>query len=192
MSRKQKGTGKRSTDSPANTNGNLKKPKHAYDFRMSDKIQEKSFIKNLKEYWLSETKSDYETKNNVKLIKDPFNCLILKNVISNDFLLDDLKEELQNQSFVTKNNDLYKFVQSTDLKGKQGTAIKGLKEFLGKELKPWLEEVTEITLNETIDLFCAKYECGDYLLCHDDELEGKNSGALGKRRPSKLWARPDI
>jgi len=47
------------------------------------------------------------------------------------------------------------------------------KKFLANEVKPWLEEVTDITLTDTIDMCCAKYEYGDYLLCHDDELEGR-------------------
>ena len=101
--------------------------------------------------------------------------MVVENLISNDSLLDDLKNELLSQKFVTKNNDLYKFVQSPDLKGKQTSAIEGLKKFLANEVKPWLEEVTDITLTDTIDMFCAKYEYGDYLLCHDDELEGKTT-----------------
>lgn len=27
-------------------------------------------------------------------------------------------------------------------------------------------------LSDKIDMFCAEYSHGDYLLCHDDQLEG--------------------
>ena len=173
MSKKLKGRGKRSNGFSETTIDNTKKSKHVYEFKMSDQLLEKQLKDKLKEKWKIETNTDFEINNSTKLIKDPFNCLVIENLIKNELLLDDLKDELLHQKFVTKNNDLYKFVQSSDLKGKQTSAIQGLKQFLANEVKPWLEEVTEIELNDTIDMFCAKYECGDYLLCHDDELEGK-------------------
>ena len=174
MSKKLKGKGKRSIDKNEDLFDNTKKPKHPYDFKISDKIQDEQCKISLNKHWLSNVESDYEISNYAKLIKVPFNCIIVENLIKNEHLLSDLKDELLNQKFVTKNNDLYKFTQSSDLKGKQSSAIKGLKQFLANEVKPWLEEVTEISLSDTIDMFCAKYECGDYLLCHDDELEGKS------------------
>ena len=33
--------------------------------------------------------------------------------------------------------------------------------------------MTGIELNDRLALFHAKYSRGDYLLCHDDELEGR-------------------
>ena len=173
MSKKLKGKGKRSSDLSSIPVDNTKKVKHVYEFKMSDQHKEKQLKENLKKKWQLETSSDFKINESIKLIKDPFNCLVVENLISNNSLLDDLKNELLNQKFVTKNNDLYKFVQSPDLKGKHTSAIEGLKKLLANEVKPWLEEVTDITLTDTIDMFCAKYECGDYLLCHDDELEGK-------------------
>ena len=175
MSKKLKGKGKRSTDLSSVPVDNAKKVKHVYEFRMSDQHKEKQLKENLKKKWKLETSSDFKINESIKLIKDPFNCLVVNTLISNDLLLDDLKNELLDQKFVTKNNDLYKFVQSPDLKGKQTSAIEGLKKFLANEVKPWLEEVTDIPLTDTIDMFCAKYEYGDYLLCHDDELEGKTT-----------------
>uniref|UniRef100_A0A8C5NRY7 Prolyl 3-hydroxylase OGFOD1 n=1 Tax=Junco hyemalis TaxID=40217 RepID=A0A8C5NRY7_JUNHY len=44
---------------------------------------------------------------------------------------------------------------------------------LCEEFQVWLSAVTQIELEPTIDISCAKYEYTDVLLCHDDELEGR-------------------
>jgi len=52
-------------------------------------------------------------------------------------------------------------------------SIASLKNFLVGQVKPWLQEFTGIDdLNDTVDMFCAKYAHTDHLLCHDDKLEG--------------------
>jgi hypothetical protein len=52
-------------------------------------------------------------------------------------------------------------------------SIEALKNFLVEEVKPWLQQLTGIEdLNNTVDMFCAKYGHTDHLLCHDDKLEG--------------------
>ena len=96
----------------------------------------------------------------------------MKNIIQNASAIEGLTDDLQNLKFMSKNNDLYKFVQSCDLKSTQSNTIEGIRGFLKNQVKPWLEEVTGISLAENVDLFCAKYNYSDYLLCHDDELEG--------------------
>ena len=40
-------------------------------------------------------------------------------------------------------------------------------------MRDWLQRATGIELNDTVDMFCARYEHTDYLSCHDDELEGR-------------------
>ena len=53
-------------------------------------------------------------------------------------------------------------------------SIVALKNFLVGEVKPWLQQLTGIEdLNDTVDMFCAKYAHTDHLLCHDDKLEGE-------------------
>ena len=182
MSKRMKGTGKRSM---SNVNGNAgdsaKRVKdedgnrNLYNFKMSDVLLQQHLKKELKTSWESDEATDFElNKKTVTLIKDPFNCLIVKNLIGNDSLLiEALIDDLQNQTFVPKNNDLYKFVQSCELNGTKNSAIQGIRRCLLGQVKPWLEEVTGISLMDSIDMFCAKYNYSDYLLCHDDELMGK-------------------
>ena len=73
-----------------------------------------------------------------------------------------------------KNNDLYKFVQSPELRGCSDSKVESLRDFFLSSVKPWLEEATGIPLKDgSIDMFCAKYSHTDHLLCHDDELMGR-------------------
>ena len=41
------------------------------------------------------------------------------------------------------------------------------------QVKDWLQQATGIDLDDTVDMFCARYDHTDYLSCHDDELEGR-------------------
>lgn len=88
-----------------------------------------------------------------------------------------LKQELSLLEFVEKNNDLYQFHQTRDLLSSRDLPeqpyLNAFKSILRGELKDMVEEMTGISLNDNIDLFCGKYAHTDYLLCHDDELEGR-------------------
>lgn len=87
-----------------------------------------------------------------------------------------LKEELSHLEFIEKNNDLYQFHQTEDLSSRDSPEqpyFNAFKSVLRGEVKEMVEEMTGISLNDNIDLFCGKYAHTDYLLCHDDELEGR-------------------
>lgn len=74
-----------------------------------------------------------------------------------------------------KNSDLLSLSQSNDLAKahpKRGL-LRDLPAFLRDKVRPWLSSVTGIALNTTVDIFAARYGAGDFLLCHDDELEGR-------------------
>ena len=174
MSKRLKGTGKRSKSNvSSNSHSFAKKCKDIYDFKMTEALLLEGLKNKIKEAWYSKETKDFELNDNaVTMIKHPFNCLVMKNLLSNGALIEGLVDELHDQKFAPKNNDLYKFAQSCDLRSNQSSAIQGLRSFLFNHVKPWLEDVTGISLSENIDMFCAKYEHTDYLLCHDDELQG--------------------
>lgn len=176
-----KGTGKHSLNK---VNGNANDhPKRAKDsnefdnpfiFEMSDALIEPKLKLSLKESWECNESVDVELKDNlITLTKYPFNCISVKNLLSDNSSIEYLVNELKSQRFVPKNNDLYKFVQSCELNGEENSALQGLRLFLLNQIRPWLQEVTGISLMNSIDMFCAKYNYSDYLLCHDDELMGK-------------------
>ena len=179
MSNSTKGKGKRSR-SKCKSGEQVKRTKgenglkHSFNFQLSEFLLQPSLKQGLKQGWNADQNSVSEfLDQSVLLIKDPFTCLSLKNFFSKDSSIRGLIDELENQELKPKNNDLYKFLQSSELKGCKNSVVRDLHQFLVTQVKPWLEEVTDIPLKNTVDMFCAKYNYTDYLLCHDDELMGK-------------------
>ncbi|XP_074865100.1 prolyl 3-hydroxylase OGFOD1 [Carettochelys insculpta] len=103
----------------------------------------------------------------------PFSHCVIPNFIQCSGFLDGLREELLGLDFHEKCNDLYKFKQSDDLRERKEPHISALRKVLFEEFREWLSVVTQVELEPTVDLSCAKYEYTDALLCHDDELEGR-------------------
>ena len=177
MSIRIKGKGKRSGDKTSNcdSKNGIKRSKETGLFEISKILLEDEVKLEFKNAWSSRQKNDFELRDKcATVIKNPFNCMVVKDLIADENLIEEIKNELQCQHFHPKSNDLYKFVQSSDLKLVNSPLIKDMRTFLLQDVKPWLEDVTGIPLNDTIDMFCAKYDYSDYLLCHDDELEGNS------------------
>ncbi|XP_013406972.1 prolyl 3-hydroxylase OGFOD1 [Lingula anatina] len=104
----------------------------------------------------------------------PFSCCVLPKFIQDPGnFLETLKDELLDQVFYQKNNDLYKFQQSNDLKKIHTPCVKMLCQFLYGDVLQWMREVTGIPLTDKVDLTCSRYDDTDVLLCHDDELDSR-------------------
>jgi len=114
-----------------------------------------------------------EILEGIQVLRHPFPCCVIKNILEGEEFLDGLKTELLGLDFVEKNNDLYKFRQTNALASSTGPYIAHLKTLLLDRVKPWISEVVGVKLENTVDLFCAQYRYTDTLLCHDDELEGR-------------------
>ncbi|XP_063801510.1 prolyl 3-hydroxylase OGFOD1 isoform X2 [Pseudophryne corroboree] len=91
--------------------------------------------------------------------------------------------------FNEKSNDLYKFQQSGDLKSIRDPHICALRKVLFEDFRQWLSEVTNVALETTVDVSCAKYSYTDVLLCHDDELEGRRFAFIYYLVPE--WTKAD-
>ncbi|KAJ8305930.1 hypothetical protein KUTeg_016475 [Tegillarca granosa] len=88
--------------------------------------------------------------------------------------MENLETELSSLQFKEKNNDLYKFHQSSeDLKVIDTPYIKNLRKVIFETFKNHLRDISGIDFTEAIDMSCARYDYTDILLCHDDELEGR-------------------
>ena len=165
MSLRQKGKGKRSAVNGVNgevpqklyKNGHHTNGHSSIHFKFSEVLQNQK--KQLSEMWKTGKVTD-ETLKDIELIREPYQCCSLKNVIQNSKdLMSELVRELNDVELNDKNNDLYKFKQSgKDLKHlHHSPLISGLRSMLVNDVRPWLEEVTGIELNEDIDMFCANY-----------------------------------
>ncbi len=169
-----KGKGKRSsaTLSPNGHNGSPKHVKTDCDsYSLSSKVLEKT--ESIKQAWGVQDKEIDD--GSILLVNEPFTCCSIKDILSSKKSVEALVTECADLEFVEKNNDLYKFKQSSsDLQSSVAPGIVGLRNFLLGEVRPWLEGVTGIKLDEDrVAMFCARYDYTDYLLCHDDELEGR-------------------
>jgi len=192
MSSRNKGTGKRSSQNQTSNGHEEKRLKNGHDqnghsqntsssvqFKFSQilKNQEENLSSTWKKSGGSQKASSAEKKfTDFEFISEPFQCGVLKNIVENNDtgIFEELIKELEDVELSDKNNDLYKFKQSTkDLKHANSSHISALKNFLQSDVRQWLQNVTGIELNQEIDLFCAKYRYTDHLLCHDDELEGR-------------------
>lgn len=92
-----------------------------------------------------------------KIIIEPFKCVDLSNFITNDQFLHQVKEEFCDLDLVPKNNDLYKFAQSVDLKKIKSDKISELVKLFSNEILPFMRQLTQLPLNDTIDLTVSKY-----------------------------------
>ncbi|XP_064387306.1 prolyl 3-hydroxylase OGFOD1-like [Halichondria panicea] len=133
-----------------------------------------------------------------QLLCRPFQCCVLPKFIktpvametSREGLLEGLTRELLRLKFYEKNNDLYQFHQSNDLKKfTDYRCISALRCLLREQCLPWLRQVTGLQLTDTIDITCSKYEYTDVLLCHDDELEGRRIAFILYLVPE--WSKED-
>ncbi|NXD72824.1 OGFD1 hydroxylase, partial [Eolophus roseicapillus] len=103
----------------------------------------------------------------------PFRHSIIPGFLASAAFAEALRDELLGLGFRGRRNDLLSLRQSEELRGSSEPHVAALRHALCEEFRPWLSAVTQIELEPTIDISCAKYEYTDVLLCHDDELEGR-------------------
>ncbi|XP_072023394.1 prolyl 3-hydroxylase OGFOD1-like [Amphiura filiformis] len=121
---------------------------------------------------------------------EPFNCCCLPNFVDDkDNFLEGLKSELLELPYREKDNDLYTFQQSEALQNFSSPHIQGLRKLLYEDFRGWLRDATGIAFSDTIDMTASKYTYADYLLCHDDELEGRRIAFILYLVPS--WNQED-
>ena len=146
--------------------------------RLSSSLENEELKKTLKNILQKDdTEAASDTKElieNIKVITNPFKCVVVENFITNQEFLTELKLECEYLKFNQKNNDLYKFKQSPALTNNSGNQIHKLRMKLLEQMRPWIQELLHLELeSENLDLFCAMYRHSDTLLCHDDQLEGR-------------------
>ncbi|XP_020041092.2 prolyl 3-hydroxylase OGFOD1 isoform X1 [Castor canadensis] len=147
-----------------------KKVKKEVMAAFSNAVTEEALKKQVAEAWSGRTPFSHES---IVMDMDPFLHCVIPNFIQSQDFLEGLQKELLNLDFHEKYNDLYKFQQSDDLKKRREPHISALRKLLFEDFRAWLSDISNITLEPTIDMSCAKYEFTDALLCHDDELEGR-------------------
>ncbi|XP_033013161.1 prolyl 3-hydroxylase OGFOD1 isoform X1 [Lacerta agilis] len=159
-----------SSRSPVNGEAAKKRVKQEVRAEFSAALREPALKEKVTAAWACQKALDHEA---IVLDPVPFHHCVIPNFFQNEDFSEGLQKELLSLDFHEKCNDLYKFKQSDDLKNRGGPYIAALRKVLFEEFQSWLSDVTQVELEPTIDLSCAKYEYTDALLCHDDELEGR-------------------
>ncbi|MEK6910913.1 MAG: 2OG-Fe(II) oxygenase family protein [Nanoarchaeota archaeon] len=82
---------------------------------------------------------------------------------------------LKKEEFEEKDSDLFSFKQTQDLHYSENKEIKEFVKMLeSREFAERIEKISGIKVKKgAFDLAGSLYENTDYLLCHDDELEGR-------------------
>jgi Rps23 Pro-64 3,4-dihydroxylase Tpa1-like proline 4-hydroxylase len=113
--------------------------------------------------------SSQKLKNNFKFAK-PFPHLVLPDFFRN---AKELKSALLKEEFHYQNSDLFQFHQTNDCSKAKTKVVQDFHKFFGsKEFLSFISEITGKKLS-SIDMSGFIYGDTDYLLPHDDRLEGR-------------------
>jgi Rps23 Pro-64 3,4-dihydroxylase Tpa1-like proline 4-hydroxylase len=109
----------------------------------------------------------------------PFPHLELKGFLKKDragLLLNALRGE----RWTPKEADLFKLKHTNDIASSSIQELRAFRQFLlSEEFMQYMGAITGLKLRrKTIDLAGSLYEDTDYLLCHDDQLEGRTIAFL--------------
>lgn len=96
----------------------------------------------------------------VELITSPFKCCLFNDFLKDQKFLDNLREEIESKvEFFNKDNDLYKFKQSEDLKFLDFEYCEKITKWLRTDVLKYVKEITGINLYDNrIDITASKYE----------------------------------
>ena len=128
-------------------------------------------------HWISPQYLNFKT---ISILKTkfqnakPFPHLELKNFF-NENKANKIKKALQTKSFEFKQADLFQFSQTKDLIGTKNKVLQDFRSFLvSNEFISFMETITNSKLKQnSIDVAGTLYNDTNFLLCHDDQLEGR-------------------
>ncbi|XP_055851997.1 prolyl 3-hydroxylase sudestada1-like isoform X2 [Episyrphus balteatus] len=139
---------------------------------MNNHYSNPQFFNKLKSSW-QDQKDFSETTPDVKIYGEPFRIAILQNFLSDKkvtgLLVNEMEEDVD---WSHKQMDLYEFDQTASLSVVPTMYLKKFLKFLETSVQPWLEKLCNLKL-KSVSASCSMYNCGDYLLVHDDLLKDR-------------------
>ena len=125
--------------------------------------------------WLSKS-TIKELKKNSKSFNsaEPFNYISIDNFLSEE-KFEQIKNACEKQEFYVEDHDLYHFSRTTDYKNTKNEVISEFRETLkSHEFITFFEKLVSVKLdNKRMDLHSLRLNNGDYLLCHDDDVQDR-------------------
>ncbi len=122
--------------------------------------------------WIAEL--DVEESRRIFSDAVPFRHLVINHFLSSE-RAEHLSQALQAETFSEKDADLFHFFQTNDLTTSKHKTIKEFATLV--ESKAFAELIVSLTginvKSGALDLAGSLYKPGDYLLCHDDQVEDR-------------------
>lgn len=118
--------------------------------------------------------TELERLQKLFLTQKPFPYLEFKNFFQQEKIIP-LVKALSEEQFTPQQADLFQFRQTGDMSGTKNKVLLEFRTFLSSpEFISYLGYITSTSLKQrSIDMSGTLYEDTDYLLCHDDQLEGR-------------------
>lgn len=136
------------------------------DIKMNAKITSESFVEEFSKNFAKKT--SWNSKG-VRLLNDPFQVGVIENFLADKSLTQKLVDEMQTLEWTRKQMDLYEFYQTTDLANVTSPYLNSFYNFINTNMRNWMEKLTGMKFQK-ISASCSMYNCGDFLLSHDDLL----------------------
>lgn len=127
---------------------------------------------------------------NLRLLNDPFQVAIVENFLTKKSSITNLVAEMESIEWTRKQMDLYEFYQTTDLANIESENLAQFYSFLNADVRPWMEQLTGMKFQK-ISASCSMYNCGDFLLAHDDLLSDRLIAYVFYLSPwegKKIWS----
>src|SRR3989344_4683194 len=117
---------------------------------------------------------DIERFKTAFLSAKPFPYLEFKNFFQPEKVIEIVKA-LAEEKLIPQQADLFQFKQTGDLSAAKNKVLQEFRTFLSStEFISYMKYLTSSVLKpQSIDMSGTLYEDTDYLLCHDDQLEGR-------------------
>lgn len=137
-----------------------------------------SLVDNLTQTtFTSEFSKNFSKRNafktqNAELINAPFQVATIDNFVKDKSFIPKLIEEIESMDWTRKQMDLYEFYQTTDLANIRSLHLSQFYSFLNTDVKKWMQQLTGMKFAK-ISASCSMYNCGDFLLTHDDLLSDR-------------------
>lgn len=105
-------------------------------------LTEPPFVEELRRIWNRNSPISYK---NLEVITSPFKVCVVRRLLENEALLDDIRRQLYETNFNVRNMDLYEFFQSKDLKHLISIdSIKAVYDFLETDLMKWVSRASSV------------------------------------------------
>jgi prolyl 3-hydroxylase /prolyl 3,4-dihydroxylase len=136
-------------------------------------------VKNLKK-WIQ---PEYLTESTIHDLRvqfqkaKPYPHLELQLFFLEKPLIEVLKA-LAKEEFTVKQSDLFQFNQTKDLIGTNQKKLAEFRDFLYGDFVDYMQAITGMTFTNQVDLAATLYQDTDFLLVHDDQLDGRKIAFL--------------